>query len=121
MGAACWIVPFLEDVMIYRIGQRVRIIGTNHPGRHGGAIGREGTIVFPLGGHPLCGAVKYGVCIDGYPCPVPPGDWWAVEPHNLAPLTRPDEAADRFIANLERLGKEPMIQPEPSKQPAFGD
>lgn len=89
----------------FKVGQRVRVIGTpRHPDRmkNIAAFGREATVV-AIEPREFCGTgskADYGIEVDGFPCPGPYGTWWGCRSFDIAPLL--DPGADEFLADIER-------------------
>ena len=92
----------------FKVGDRVRVI----VGGRAGPAGMEGVVVLSLGAHAggSSGVERYGVELDGRPCPIGPGTHWLFLPSSLAPLVPP--ASDTWAADkVKQVTKPQHIEP----------
>jgi hypothetical protein len=91
----------------YRIGQRCKLVNCENAPNEDfhGCNGDEVTILGPLGEK---WPGQYPISVPAH-FPINGLRAVHVPPFRLAPLT--DPRADEFIARLEKLGREPVIQP----------
>lgn len=92
----------------YRIGQKCRMVNCeNSPNPLFHGCNGDEVVILALPGGDRASPITYEITRPAH-MSVTEGQFFAL-PEHLTPLT--DHKADEFIARLEKLGREPVIQP----------